>query len=101
MHNFSRNGQLKAVKVLPRVLGIGRSRKRQHADRLREGENHLRRRGIEFRCNIHEWRMFQNLWICGEQRESLVDDVALLAKCPDFTVPTQSSEAAVLNKRRQ
>src|SRR5438105_3487585 len=45
--------------------------------------------------------MLKDLGVRGQQRESLIDDLMIAAKRSHFAIPTQTSEAAVLNECRR
>jgi hypothetical protein len=45
--------------------------------------------------------MTEHLTICSQQRESLIDDLALVAKRSYFAIPSEAGKASVLDEGRE
>src|SRR5206468_5740332 len=68
--------------------------------REREPEDDLGRCRVQARGDLGDPAALQHLEVGGEQREALVDDLALAAERADVAVPAQAREAAILYERR-
>ena len=100
IYSIQRQFKGEAFKVLLHVIGAGGAGKRQDADLAREGEDNLGRRRVDLRGEPCSPRMTQDLNICRQQREALVDDLSLAAESADFAVPAANGVASILDKRR-
>lgn len=82
------------------MISAGGPGKWEHANLARESKDNLGRRGVDLCGKSSDGGMPEDLPVCGEKREALVDDVALAAKCAYLAVPSANRVASVLDKSR-
>src|SRR5205807_1432437 len=95
-HGVWRDCQARAGEVLLHVLGVGGAGQRQNSYRVGEGKQDLGGSCVQARGKFTNQWMMNNFHVRGEQREALINDLALLAELSYFAVPAGAREAAVL-----
>ena len=89
-----------AREIFLHVLGVGSAGQRQHPNRAREAEHHLRRSCVQPRRERNQRGMPQHFRIRGEQRESLISNLALVAELHVLRDPIRVGQSSGSGRRQ-